>query len=94
MEEREETPLGSSLLVKANFKRFILSKKWQFYVTSEDQITLCLSGKGHLVPEIPSGPGSQPGASEMCQPPSDLGTVHKAGSECQQGAPGHGLLNQ
>lgn len=39
-ERKKKTPLGSSLLVKANFKWFILSKKQQLHATSEDQITV------------------------------------------------------
>lgn len=39
-ERKKKTLLGSSLLVKANFKWFILSKKQQLHATSEDQITV------------------------------------------------------
>lgn len=85
-EAKKETLLGSSLLVKANFKRFVLSKKWQFHVAREDQITLCLSGKGHLVPGIPSGTGSRWGSPGVCQPLSESDVVHGAGSGCRQGA--------
>lgn len=57
-ERKKKTPLGSSLLVKANFKWFILSKKQQLHATSEDQITV-FSEKGHQVPETSSGTGTR-----------------------------------
>lgn len=39
-EKKKKTLLGSSLMVKANFKWFILSKKQQLHATSKDQITV------------------------------------------------------
>lgn len=58
---------------------------------SGDQTASCMSGRGRLVPEVPSGTGSHPGSAEICQPPSDPGAVRGAGNSTEEGrreAPG------
>lgn len=52
---------------------------------SGDQTASCMSGRGRLVPEVPSGTGSHPGSAEICQPPSDPGAVRGAGNSTEEG---------
>lgn len=77
--KKKKIVLGSSWLVKANFKWFILSKKQQFQAASEDGKALCLSRKGHSDPEISSGAG-RPQA-----PQSDLDVFSGTGKEAKDG---------
>ena len=85
---KEEALLGSSLLVKANLKWFILSKKWRFLETSGDQVTPWLPRKGHSAPEILSGPGSQQAPQRLVRDCQTQAQCTEQGAGASKGAKG------